>query len=113
MKPIDDLLGQVWSLQEMWDTLAEVLSQIINRNMVVSIDKFQLGQSINYGGFTLEASPGVPIKILPDKSRLDTLLEIPPPQSKAELSSFLGFINTFKIWSPALNLHSAILRDLA
>ena len=79
----------------------------------MSIDKFQLGQSINYGGFTLEASPGVPIKIFPDKSCLDTLLNIPPPQSKAELSSFLGFLNTFKIWSPAFNPHSTILRDLA
>ena len=24
----------------------------------------------------------------------------------------MGFINTFKIWSPALNPHSSILRDL-
>ena len=79
----------------------------------MSIDKFRLGQSITYGGFTLKASPGMPIKILPDQSRLDTLLEIPPPQNKAELSSFLVFINTFKIWSPALNPHSSILRDLA
>ena len=84
IKSIDDLLGQVRNLQELWDTLAEVLGRIIDRNMVVSIDKFQLGQSINYGGFTLEAKPGVPIKILPFKSRLDTLINIPPPQSKAE-----------------------------
>ena len=40
IKSVDDLLGQVRSLQEMWDTLAEVLSRIIDRNMVVSLDKF-------------------------------------------------------------------------
>ena len=50
--------------------------------MVVSIDKFKLGQSIIYGGFTLKASAGDPIKILPDQSRLDTLLEISPPPKK-------------------------------
>ena len=38
IKSIDDLLGQVRSLKDMWDTLAEVLSRIIERNMVVSID---------------------------------------------------------------------------
>ena len=110
---VDDLLGQCKSLQKMWDTLAEVLVPIIERNMVFSIDKFKLSQSIIYGGFTLKASAGEPIKIRPDQSRLDTLLETFPPKTKSELSSFLGFINTFKIWSPSLNPHSSILRDLA
>ena len=39
-------------------------------------------------------------------------MEISPPTTKDELNSFLGFINTFKIWSPALNPHSPTLRDL-
>ena len=56
IKSVDDLLGQCRSVQETWDTLPEVLFRIISRNMVVSLDKFKLGQSIVYGGFTLQAS---------------------------------------------------------
>ena len=59
-----------------------------------------------------KASVDSPIKILNDKTRLNYLFEIPPPTTKAELNSFLGLINTFKIWSPTLNPHSPILRDL-
>ena len=79
---MDDLRGQCRSVQEMWDTLSEVLCRIISRNMTVTLDKFKLGPSIVYGGFTLQASLDGPIKILPDKSRLHDLLEIPlpPPQ---------------------------------
>ena len=75
-------------------------------------DKFKLGKSITYGGFTLEASVGSAIKIISDKTRLNDLLDISPPTTKTELNSFFGLINTFKIWSPALNPHSPILRAL-
>ena len=80
--------------------------------MAVSLDKFKLGQFITYEGFTLEASLGSPNKIHPDKIRLKDILDISPPTTKTELNSFLGLINTFKIWSPALNPQSPILRDL-
>ena len=72
-------------MQEMWDTLSEILFRIIAGNMYVSLDKFKMGQSIVYGGFTLQASVGSPIKILSNKTRLNTLLEISPPTTKAEL----------------------------
>ena len=93
---MDDLLGQCRSLQAAYDTLAEVLIRIIKKNMTVSMDKFCVGTSVKYGGFILHASVDEPIKILPDPSKLQYLLDIPALTNKTELASFLGFVNTLK-----------------
>ena len=83
VKLVDDLLGQ-----ECWDALSEGLYRAIQKNMVVCPKKFQIGTTLSYGGFVLEAKEGCPIKILPDESRLKELLELAPPSSKTELHSF-------------------------
>ena len=113
VKSVDDILGQCRTLQEVYDTLAEVLYRVILKNMVVCPEKFKLGQIITYGGFVLETKNNVPIKILPDGSRLEELLNLIPTTSKPELHSFLGLINTFKIWCPAISPHTPYLRSLA
>ena len=81
--------------------------------MVVYPNKFNIRQTISYGGFVLEAKNNAPIKILPDGSRLKELIDLIPPSSKTELHSFLGLINTFKTWSPAISPHTPYLRSLA
>ena len=113
VKLVDNLLGHGRTLQECWDTLSEVLYRVIQKNMVVCPNKFNIGQTISYGGFVLEAKDNAPIKILPDGSRLKELIDLIPPSSKTELHSFLGLIITFKTWSPALSPHTPYLRSLA
>ena len=113
VKLVDDLLGQCRSLQECYDTLAEVLSRIIEINMVVCPRKFKLRTRNKYGGFVLESLPGHEVKILPDDTRLKDLLDMPPPTTKAELHSFLGLVNCLKVWTPALSPHTVLLRSLA
>ena len=65
-----------------------------------------------YMGVYTTSLCGWTYQILPDTSRLQDLLDIPPPTTKAELKSFLGFTNTFKTWSPALSINSPTLREL-
>ena len=76
----------------------------MEKNMVLCPKKFQVGQKFSYGGFVLDAKQGEAVKILPEESQLTELLE---------MHSFLGLLNTMKIWWPALSPHTAFMRSLA
>ena len=52
----------------------------------------------------LDAKQGEAVKILPEESQLTELLE---------MHSFLGLLNTMKIWLPAFSRHTSLMRSLA
>ena len=84
VKSVDDILGQCWTIQEVYDTLAEVLSRIIEWGMVVCPKKFLIGTSMKYGGFSLKPVPNGEVQILLDENRLGDLVNVSPPGTKQE-----------------------------
>ena len=45
---------------------------------------------------------GEEVDIQPHPDRLKNILEIDPPSNKQELMSFLGLVNTLRVWSPGI-----------
>ena len=67
---------------------------------------------LSFAGFRASATSEGIVYILPGPSRIDSLYNMPEPQNKTELQSFLGMINVLRGWIPELSVKTKVLRDL-
>ena len=102
------MLSQSESRQGAYNSLSLMLRRVIQLKMCVSLKKFVVNTLIKYGGFMLKATYQGKVNFMRDESRIDDLLNSPPPTSKAELQSFLGLLNTLNVWSPHYEAQTTI-----
>ena len=100
-------------MQEFYDTLAEVLTWVIIKGMVLSKNKILLGQEIKYGRFLLSSGKGEEVDIKPDPDRLKDILDKKPSKNKQRLLSFLGLVNTLRSWSVGILCNIFHLMELS
>jgi RNase H-like domain found in reverse transcriptase/Reverse transcriptase (RNA-dependent DNA polymerase) len=102
---LDDLLIASRSVEEHRRHLREVLSRLSANGLVVNRDKCVLGQpSIEFLGHRVTAAG-----ILPLLQRVEALRRFPRPNTVQELQAFLGLLNFYRRFIPAV---AAILGPL-
>ena len=78
--------------------------EAIRNNFVFSEEKFQVSPRVTFAGLELTATSTGTVEVLPDRKRIETLLNLSPPTNRKELQSAIGLMSTFKKWIPGLSL---------
>ena len=101
MKTVDDVLVEADDIETLGKRVRALMDRIRAHNVTVSLNKLQVTNSINFGGFVISAEEGHSTPtILPDPARMATLRDMPTPTCKRDVQSLLGLVRTFSQWSP-------------
>ena len=90
-----------------------IKQETIQNNVVFSKEKFCVSPKVVFAGLELCTSPTGKVSILPDKKRIEALLNLAPPTNKKELQSVMGLLSTFQKWIPSLSMEDAPIRQLS
>lgn len=105
---IDDILIWGASLEEHERTLREVLQRCRDRGLRLNGEKCKFGLTeVKYFGHILSQDG-----VKSDPAKIDAIKEIPTPDSKEKLGTFLGMVNYLSKFIPLLSSTSAPLREL-
>ena len=107
-KSVDDVLSQMLTVQEVYDKLALVLPRVIRLKIAVSTSKFFISTRVKYGEFVLQSVKDAEVRILPDPSVLEQLMEVATPTTKTGVKSLLGLLNTLRSWSQSFSAKTKI-----
>ena len=86
--------------------------EAIRNNFVFSEEKFQVSPRVTFAGLELTATSTGTVEVLPDRKRIETLLNLSPPTNRKELQSVVGLMSTFQKWIPGLSLKDKPIRQL-
>jgi hypothetical protein len=82
-----------------------------DNGVTLSRKKIQLGETVRFGGFQLEAGKDG-MSIVPDPQKVQGIRDFSTPATTQELRSFLGLAGTLAQWNPDYAHTSANLRKL-
>ena len=92
---VDDILTHAKDIRQLETRMKKLLSICRERNIKSCPSKFQLGQSVVYGGTVSEATKLVgdskkTVFISPTQEKLDAFLNFPTPSWKKDIQSICG-----------------------
>ena len=79
---------------------------------VFSRRKMRVSTDVNFCGLALHTTSEGNVVIKPTKDRLAALLDFPSPQSKKEVKSLVGLLNTFSKHIPRVSSLTAKMQEL-
>ena len=86
---IDDLLVEGIDSTEATQMFRTVLQRCRDKNIRLARYKLQAGEQLDFAGIEL----GGPNGFRPCQSKIDAILNLPPPENVSDLRSFLGMWN--------------------
>ena len=107
VKIVDDILIWAETYNELFIRIEKVLKRCQKFNVTVSEKKMEIGQEINFAGYTV-SNRG----FKPDPSQVDGIRQFPVPTSVTELRSFLGLANQIAWFVPDLTHATVKMREL-
>ena len=87
-KIVDDILVCAPDYETLQERLEIILQRCKEQNIAISRKKLEIGEKINFAGFTL-----TPEGVTPDPEKTKALSDFPTPKNLTELRSFLGLAN--------------------
>lgn len=87
--------------------LAIVIEKCREHGIKLSINKFEIGQSVKFAGFIVSSTG-----MKPDPTKLSAIRDFPTPKSLTELRSFLGLANQLGAFIPDLQHSTVKMREL-
>ncbi|XP_036334786.1 uncharacterized protein K02A2.6-like [Rhagoletis pomonella] len=92
---LDDIVIATKSKEQNINAVIQIFERFKLRNITVNFNKCKFFQkSCTYLGYHIDKNG-----ISPDKSKINKILELPPPKDVSELRTFLGAINYYDILS--------------
>ena len=107
VKLIDDVLVTAESYPQLYERIENVLRQAEEHNIVLSDNKFKIGDPVVFSGFNL-GSAGV----FPTETRTRAIAKFPAPKTIKELRSFLGLAQQLGHMVPDLAMANEPLYEL-
>ena len=96
------------SWKEHLETLTSVLDRLRDHHLTVKPSKCRFGvPSIQYLGFILDGT-----SLRPQHSKIEAIMNIPPPTKRKSLRTFLGLISFYKMFIPQAADYTGPLSDL-
>ena len=92
---MDDFLVFANGLNEAYSKTLQLLINAVMHGWVFSRRKMRVSTDVNFCGLALHTTSEGNVVIQPTKDRLAALLDFPSPQSKKEVKSLVGLLNTF------------------
>ena len=99
-KIVDDILVSAPTIETLNDRIRQVLDRCIEKNVVISLKKFQVSHRVKFAGHII-SSEGV----APDPERLKAIRDFRAPSSIREVRAFLGLVNQLASFHPDLSTH--------
>ena len=87
-KIVDDILVCAENYKQLEERVRKVLDNCRTAKITISKKKLTIGENIDFAGFSISQEG-----ITPDKEKVKSLTEFPPPTNITELRSFLGLAN--------------------
>ena len=106
-KLVDDVLVVSNSIEQLEERLMKVLTKCREAGIALSRRKFEIGESIQFAGYTLSADG-----VRPDDKKLAAIAKFPTPTDVSKLRSFLGLANQLIHFVPDLASVTSPLREL-
>ena len=111
MKTVDNVLVEAEDIETLGKRIRALMDRFRAHNVMVSLKKLQVANSINFGGYVISAEEGQTTpSIHPNPARLATLRDMPTPTCKRDIQSLLELVLTFSQWSPDLTFITPYLR---
>ncbi len=107
VKLIDDVLITAENYPQLYERIENVLQQCEEHNIILSINKFKIGDPVVFSGFNL-GSTGV----FPTESRTKAITDFPAPKNLKQLRSFLGLAQQLGHMVPDLAMANQPLYEL-
>ena len=107
VKLIDDVLISAENYPQLYERIENVLKQCEEHNIILSINKFKIGDPVVFSGFNL-GSAG----IFPTETRTKSITDFPSPKTMKHLRSFLGLAQQLGHMVPDLAMANQPLYDL-
>ena len=106
-KLVDDILVVARTQEELEERLRVVLQKCRKAGITLSKRKFEVGESIEFGGYKISRKG-----IRPDKRKLEAITAFPRPSNISKLRGFLGLSNQLINFIPDLAALTNPLRQL-
>ena len=107
VKLIDDVLIMAENYPQLYERIENVLKQCEEHNIILSVNKFKIGDPVVFSGFNL-GSTGV----FPTNSRTKAITDFPAPKTLKQLRSFLGLAQQLAHMVPDLAMANQPLYEL-
>ncbi|MDD9361325.1 MAG: reverse transcriptase, partial [Anaplasma sp.] len=105
---IDDILVWAKSREEHDSRLREVLCRLKEKGLTLNRDKCVFAQeTVKFLGHVINKDG-----VTPDKDKITTIVDMPPPTNVTELKRFLGMVNFIARFIPNLAIKTGPLREL-
>ena len=113
LRIIDDILLQGTSEEEVISLLDKVLALCKKHNIVVSLQKFEIGCELGFCGYWIKYNKDSDtVTIQPDPHQISVLKQFSTPRTKKQLESFLGLALYLSKWTNKFTFSCPHLREL-
>ena len=106
-KIVDDILVTAKTMEELFSTIAEVLTRCRKQGLTISSKKLQVGSTLPFAGYSLS-----PTGVSPDSERVHSIRNFPSPTDVTTVRSFLGLANQLGHFLPDLATSTTRIRGL-
>jgi hypothetical protein len=108
IKEMDDCLGQSETIEGLAKNLEIFLMRCRENGITLSKKKFEVGPSVKFAGFVIDAKEGCK----PDPAKILAIKQTKRPESLTKLRSWLGACQQMACWWPDLSMATVRLREL-
>jgi hypothetical protein len=106
-KLVDDILVEGATIEQLRQRLVKVLERCRKHAIKLSIDKLEIGQTVNFAGHIISHRG-----IKPDPKKVEAISAFPSPKDVTHLRSFLGLANQLGHFIPDLAQATQKMRQL-
>ena len=110
---MDDFLIFSPNLNQAYAKTLQLLLNTIMNGWVFSTKKFIICTKVDFCGLQLQTNREGKVVITPSSERISALLNFPSPQSKREVKSLIGLLNTFSKYLGNVSQMTSRIKELA
>ena len=107
VKLVDDVLVTAENYPQLYERIENVLKQCEEHKIILSVNKFKIGDPVVFSGFNLGSNG-----IFPTETRINAIKQFPAPKTLKHLRSFLGLAQQLGHMVPDLAMANQPLYNL-
>ena len=106
-KLVDDILVEGTHYDDLLMKVEKVLKRCLDKNITISSDKIEIGESVTFAGYKVPKEG-----VVPKEKRIQAITDFPVPKTRKDLKSFLGLAETLAHFVPDLSQNTDPMRQL-